>query len=56
MPLFGCQHKQLYRYGLGNIRVAVEYYKQAFDTDNTYKDALCSILQVKSWWKAKKKS
>eukprot|EP00752_Nemacystus_decipiens_P009479 g8475.t1 len=37
---------QLYRHGLGNVRMAVEYYKRAYDTDNTYKDALCSVLQA----------
>ena len=43
-----CQYEKLYRYGLGNVRTAVEYYKRAFDIDDTYKAALCSILQVRS--------
>ncbi|CAM9926309.1 unnamed protein product, partial [Ectocarpus sp. 12 AP-2014] len=36
---------QLHRHGIGNVRKAVEYYKRSYDTDNTYKDALCAILQ-----------
>ncbi|CAM9809280.1 unnamed protein product, partial [Ectocarpus fasciculatus] len=35
----------LHRYGIGNVRKAVEYYKRSYDTDDTYKDALCAILQ-----------
>ncbi|CAM9888575.1 unnamed protein product, partial [Ectocarpus sp. 4 AP-2014] len=36
---------QLHRHGIGNVRKAVEYYKRSYETDNTYKDALCAILQ-----------
>lgn len=32
---------------MGNVRKAVEYYKRSFDIDNTYKDAICHVLQVR---------
>lgn len=48
-PSFGCRHKQVYRYGTGNVSKAVECYKRAFDIDNNYKNALCSILAVRPW-------